>query len=566
MPARRLETRASALARAAIDSESRAVLRGPEHVFEVTVPADASLEVGFGVLDKAWRRGLASAVFEVSFESADARKLLSREVVAKPEAGQNHWSEGVVSLASIAGQTGTLRLRARPTAGNGTADELVWNDPLLVAGPPGKALNLVLISIDTLRADHLGCYGGSRATSPAIDAMANDGILFRNAVAASSWTLPSHATMLSGLDPSRHGAVEFGFTTPLAPSVQTLAEQLWSSGYETAAFTDGFFVSTPLGFDQGFDRFRDPTRLETEARENLRRAADWMLARRGRPLFVFVHTYEVHMPYAPPPPYDTLFDTGYEGPLRRGFTHADYEALQKAGNDDDPKIIEHLKALYDGEIRHVDDAIAEFVETLRSSGLAKDTCVVLTSDHGEEFGEHGDLLHNHAKLYEELVHVPLIVWCPSRFAGGREVAELVGHADLTPTLLEVAGVEPIADIDGRSFAEALGGGPMTGGAIVRSEVDGSVAKREGSVIAVREDRYKLVRSTADGVAGLFDLVADPGETRDASERVPDVRAKLEAVTGEIEQRLRAGRPAVTPASPPEAATKERLRALGYVLP
>jgi arylsulfatase A-like enzyme len=563
---RRLESSADALPRANIDNESRFVLGAPIASFDLTVPPDAALELGFGVLDRGWQHGMQAALLRVTFDANGDTTVLLEETRTKPGKGENRWTDVVLPLARLAGKQGSLRLEGRMTAGSERSrDAIVWTNPtLVVGGGVPQATNLVLISVDTLRADRLGCYGGDRPTSPAIDAMARSGVLFRNAVAASSWTLPSHASMLTALDPSRHGAVSFGFTTSVPPQLETMTERLWSAGYDTAAFTDGFFVSAGLGFDQGFDRFRGPTRLESTARENLERALHWMRARAGRPFFVFVHTYETHMPYAPPPPYDTMFDEGYRGPYARAFTYEDYEALQKSGGDDDPKTIAHLMALYDGEIRHVDDGIGWFLAELETSGLARNTCVVLTSDHGEEFGEHGDLTHNHAKLFQELLHVPLIVWCPSRFAP-RQVDELVGHVDLAPTLLEIAGAAPLQDVDGRSVLGLLGGSQRPPARLLVSEVDGSVVKRDGKATSLRDERYKIIRSTVDGSNALFDLVADPRETADESERVPAVYERLDAALRELERRSAARAAPVAPAERPQEATQERLRALGYVL-
>jgi arylsulfatase A-like enzyme len=558
------------LDRAMIDNESRYVLRGPSQTFDLTVPASASFEVGFGVLDKLWRHGLLAVALEATFVGEDGvERVLLRATQRKPKEGENAWHDLTIPLAAVAGRRGSLHLSAHATEGVERASGgLVWTNPRLVA--PGErstgAPNIVLISIDTLRADHLGCYGSVSPTSPAIDRIARAGILFRNATAASSWTLPSHASLLTGLEPSRHGAVHFGFTTPIPQTVRTLAEQLWTAGFATAAFTDGFFVSASLGFDQGFDRFRGPTRLATEARENLGLALQWMVAQRQRPMFVFVHTYEAHVPYVPPPPYDTMFDPGYEGPFAHAFTYDDYLALKDTDQSKDPKIIRHLQALYDGGIRHIDDAVGDFMAGLERTGLAENTCVVLTSDHGEEFEEHGDLLHNRAKLFQELLHVPLIVWCPSRFPAPHEVEQLVGHVDVTPTILDVAGVAQIDGVDGRSLLGALAGKHLTDDRTVRSEVDGSVEDREGTAVAVREDRYKLIRSTVDGGRALFDLSTDPHEIKDLTSDLPEIDRRLEAALPVPRNRNGVASSAPQAVDLPREATQERLRALGYVLP
>jgi arylsulfatase A-like enzyme len=560
---RRLETRPERLERATVGNDTRLVLREDGQRLALDAPAGATVELAFGVPDRSWH-GVESVKLAAAFSNERGTQRLLERTLTAPPRDANGWTELVLPLDAVAGRSGTLELEARTPDGRPIGR---WTNPALVApGTPSPRTNLVLLSIDTLRADHLGAYGYGRPTSPAIDGMARQGVLFRNATAAASWTLPSHASMLTGLDPSRHGAVQFGFTTPIPPSVQTLAEQLWQAGYDTGAFTDGFFVSAALGFDQGFDRFRGPTRLESAARENLELALDWMKGRAGRPFFAFVHTYEVHMPYAPPPPFDEMFTSGYEGPYQRKFTYEDFVALEKAGGTRDPRLIEHLKGLYDGEIRHVDDAVGAFLRGLEDSGLARDTCVVLTSDHGEEFGEHGDLLHAKPKLYQELLHVPLIVWCPGRFAQPRVVDDLVGLVDIAPTLLDLAGAEPLTGIDGLSLRGALDGRPLDDGRSVLSQVDGSVDKRPGEVAALRRGRFKEIRSSVDDTDALFDLEADPGETRDASASATEARNDLGAL---LDAKL--ARPPVAASSPgpsparPQEATGERLRALGYVV-
>ena len=579
---RRLETRAEQLTRVTIGNDTRLALREDGHgsgsaaalptttdepagalLLPLDAPAGGAVELAFGIPGNGWN-GVTFVTLAATFsDDRGAQRLLERTISAPPR-DANAWTELVVPLDAVAGRSGTLRLEAHAPDGRRIGR---WTNPALVApGKPAPRTSLVLVSIDTLRADHLGCYGYGRPTSPSIDRMASSGIVFRNATAAASWTLPSHASMLTGLDPSRHGAVEFGFTTPIPPGVTTVAERHWEAGYDTGAFTDGFFVSAALGFDQGFDRFRGPTQLEAAARENLGLALDWMKARDGRPFFAFVHTYEVHMPFAPPPPFDEMFTSDYAGPYRRQFTYEDFVALEKAGGTRDPQLIEHLKALYDGEIRHVDDAVGAFLRGIEDSGLARDTCVVLTSDHGEEFGEHGDLLHAKPKLYQELLHVPLIVWCPSRFAEPRVVDDLVGLVDIAPTLLDLAGVDPLAGVDGQSLVGALQGRPLDAGRDVLSHVDGSVDKRPGDVAALRRGRFKRIRSSVDRTDSLFDLEADPGERTDASAKAPLARSEIGALLDARLARPRAAAsdPAASPARPSEA-TGERLRALGYVI-
>ena len=178
------------------------------------------------------------------------------------------------------------------------------------------------------------------------------------------------------------------------------------------------------------------------------------------------------MPYVPPAPYDTLFDPDYAGPFKKGFSEADY--LRFLGKDDlDAAVVDHLKALYDGGIRDMDAVFGAFLDRLKQSPIAGNTCVIVTSDHGEEFKEHGNLFHHTPKLYEELIRVPLLVWCPSRFVGGRVIDEQVSLVDLVPTILAIADAPPVRPTDGLSLLGPMLGRSKAPQRALYSEVDGS---------------------------------------------------------------------------------------------
>jgi arylsulfatase A-like enzyme len=219
--------------------------------------------------------------------------------------------------------------------------------------------------------------------------------------------------MFTGLDPTRHGAVPFSFV-PLSYDLDTLAELLWDRGYETAGFVGGGFVADYFGLGQGFERFWENPAGKGEA-DTLQAVVDlakpWMEERRGSPFFLFLHTYQVHLPYTPSAPALARFaDPAYDGPYQTRFLKNDAGKLMKTRRFE-PPILQHLNALYDGEILDMDTGVKDLLDFLRTSGLDRNTCVLFTSDHGEEFGEHGDIQHAYTKLYEELIHVPLIVWC-----------------------------------------------------------------------------------------------------------------------------------------------------------
>jgi len=575
-PLRASETWNADLRRATLGAENRAALPAAPngaHRFDLTIPHDAVLRVGFGLKGRRREHRTPAVRFRITFENGDDRRLLIDERIGRGTTGRaDRWYEASASLGPLAGQTGTLVFRATRAWGR-PEPRARWSRPRLVAdnstrtAQAGSGPNLVLISVDTLRADHLGCYGYRRPTSPNIDRMAAEGVRFANATATSNWTLPSHASLFTGLHPSHHGAHHYGLGTPIPEQIDTLAEYLFRRGFETAGFVGGVFVSAKLGFAQGFDRFRDPgyakfRRVPFAA--NLDASLWWMAAQRERPFFLFLHTYATHMPYTPAAPYDSMFDAGYEGPYRDRFTSSDYQPYRYT-DAIEPRVVEHIAALYDASIRQMDEQVGRLMEFVESANLASNTCVLFISDHGEEFKEHGNLFHHNPKLFDELVRVPLIVWCPSRFEGGQVVEDVVSLADVLPTLLELTGGEVPANLDGTSFLAALRGEPLAAGRIAVAEVDGSTVEESGAVVAMREAHYKLVASTLGGNdrLDLFDLERDPGETRNIAEEHPEIVVRMSARLRK-EVPMTNERRGSTPDWGSDPATLERLRQLGYI--
>jgi arylsulfatase A-like enzyme len=377
--------------------------------------------------------------------------------------------------------------------------------------------------------------------------------------------------MLTGLDPVRHGAVRFSVDSRIAATAETVTEILWKAGYATGGFTDGGFVSAMFGFDRGFDIYVSGSTTKSSLKnfldENTRRARQWIHSLDGQPFFLFLHTYAVHVPYAPPPPYDSMFDRNYDGPCREQLTET---TLSKCLGTEaaQPRVLEHIKALYDGEIRSMDAVFGDFLDQLEGEGVGDSTCIIVTSDHGEEFMEHGRFFHDRADLYDELIRVPLIVYCPRRFAGGRSVDQQVGLTDIAPTILALAGIPAPPTMQGTNLMPVMLDGAAPRETSVVSEVDASIEKREGVTVAVRKGRYKLIDSSEWDAPQLYDLHDDPGETRDlnasSGEIVRELRKALEgsrlSSSGAATATMQAQQ---VPPSHVDAALVERLRALGY---
>jgi arylsulfatase A-like enzyme len=403
---------------------------------------------------------------------------------------------------------------------------------LLLSGctPEKEVSGIVLISIDTLRADHLGCYGYPRETSPFLDQLAARGARFEQAISPSSWTLPSHASMLTGLYPSSHRAVDAA--SSIAPSAVTVAELLRGEGFATGAVVTSWFVSANYGFDRGFDWFQDLDQTAHEkagktvdAREVVDLAEEWLEARADQRFFLFLHLYDTHYTYNPPPPYRELFATDYKGPRRK---YRRYKYYKRS-----PPTAERLAfemSMYDGEIRYVDDQLARLYGILDRLGLQENTLIIVTSDHGEEFGERGSWGHGHT-LFEEQVHVPLLVAGPG-IEGPQTIAAQVGLVDLPPTLLELVDLSPPEGLHGRSLAPLLRGQVTDSRS---SAADGRPALLDTSrfdtnLIGLRRRGWKLLLDLGTGRESLFDLSTDPGETQNLASDRTDIAARLRTQT------------------------------------
>jgi hypothetical protein len=348
---------------------------------------------------------------------------------------------------------------------------------------------VLVISLDTLRADRLGCYGHGRDTSPFLDSLAARGVLFEQLIAQYPSTLTSHMSIFTGLYPQEHAV--FPPDGKLAAAIPTLPEVFQRAGYRTAGFTESGLMRGSHGFARGFDVFDDSSENRFDDLERtLERGLGFLRSLRAtKRYFLFLHTYAIHTPYDPPPPYDTLYWSG-EPPPAFSPTGRNFLRLNSHKLTIEPAAVEYFLALYDGSIRYVDDHLERFFRELDALGLADDLTVVLTSDHGEEFLEHGQLAH--AQVYRETVHVPLIVVHPG-LPAARRVARLVETVDLAPTVIELAGLAP-PEMSGRSLRRELTGADPAPGGEAYSEVSiagivsGSLHRQEPSGI------FQLVRS------------------------------------------------------------------------
>jgi len=449
--------------------------------------------------------------------------------------------------------------------------------------PAQGAPNIVLIFLDALRADHLGCYGYARPTSPVIDRLAAEGVRIGPVVAQCPGTFPSVPSALTSLYASTF--FDSGGCL-LEPKYLTLAEMLRAAGYRTVGISSSPIVTAGRsslsfgGFDQGFDHFDDSEaeggamNWQWRSPEAVVNAAlPWLDSLRDGPFFLFLYIEDPHDAYHCPEPYESMFDPDYTG--SPAIMAGDPSACEQAALDGRPlpvgrRDIQHLAALYDGEIRYADAQVGRLLARLHDVGLADDTLVVVTSDHGEEFADHGGFKHAYA-LYEESIRVPLVMSWPRGLPHGRVVAApLVESIDIVPTLLELAHLGFPAGLEGTSLAPLIRSEDVRIRPFALSESPYSDAKM------ISDGRFKLIQrfetfEARPGLAAkyskgaeLYDLAADPRELNDLIATRPDVadglrRAMREMLPAKERDRLTAHRPIVLD---PEAV--ERLRSLGYL--
>jgi arylsulfatase A-like enzyme len=507
----------------------------------LTARAGDRLTIAFGVQDAGWRRADAPVTFTVA---AGEEVLWRRTIDPVGRMEERGWLEDEIDLDRHAGRSLGLVLAARTEPGPEgeplDADFATWARPAIVRRPPGpEPPSVLLLSLDTLRADHVGAYGYARATTPALDRLAARGVLFEQAIAHFPSTTASHMTMLTSLEPCAHGVLVPG--SVLGPGVPTLAEAFAARGWATVAVTENALIRGESGFNRGFDSYRDilptgadPLGLFTEV---LARARSWLARHGERPFFMFLHTYQVHIPYKVPPHYRDLFPVPADASEAR-----------------------RQEADYDAGLRHADDLLGGFVDALAADGLLGRTLLVVTSDHGTEFDEHGGIGHARG-VYEEQVRVPLVLHHPVLATGGRRVRAQVGLVDLAPTLLDLVGAAAPETFSGTSLAAAVRGvGELPAARPLFAEQLWGPRQT-----LLRSDGHAWIQK-ADGLE-LYDLGSDPREQRDVAAeraaRVAEGARRIATFRHECLERsfaLRAG----AGEKPLEPERRDALRALGYV--
>lgn len=413
---------------------------------------------------------------------------------------------------------------------------------------------MVLVSIDTLRPDHLGCYGYEKPTSPQIDAFRRDSVLLRQVIAQAPSTLSSHASMLTSLWPLHHGA-SIARSSALRPGVETLPELLRRAGFATASWNGGGQLHRSWGLDRGFDVYVSATDSsstvdvgEDTLAQQVQAARPWLEGVRRRPFFLFLHTYQVHHPYEAAPAQLRQMERSYHGGLPDRISVRLLEKINEGIHPLRPGDLEHIEAVYDAGILAADSGFGELVRLLKGLGRYEGATIVLTSDHGEAFGERGKVGWHGDALYDEQIRIPLLIKLPgSRLAGMRLDAQ-VREIDLAPTLLSLLGL-PVPPSFSGSVID-LAGRAADHPPWALASLDGNPHS-----VALRTRRWKWYEGQ------LFDLRADPGERRDLAALHASVERDLAARLAAILQSREIA--PETPTVQTEEARNE-LRALGYV--
>jgi arylsulfatase A-like enzyme len=549
-----------------------------------------TLDLAIGLEDSAVEKGSDGVRFEVLVEAGGSReRVFERFLDPARIASDRGWVPSEVSLARWAGQTVNLVfVTGGGPRGDASFDWAHWGDPRLrsvVASAPERDLpNLLLVSFDTLRADHLGSYGFPLDVSPHIDALGQRGAVFESVIAQAPWTLPSHFSLLSGLYPDRRLLRYDLNPCSVGPDVTMLAEALEREDYLTAAFTGGGYVSSSLGFDQGFHVFESHgSRLE----DNLPALLRWIEAHAESRFFLFLHHFNVHRPYEPPQDFLRRFVRAVPKPCEGIAFGEDGTQAAWAACLADPAGVEYLRGLYAAEVANADFLFGRVLAALARRGVLERTLVAVTSDHGEELLDHGALDHVRT-LHQEVVQIPLVLAGPGVPAGAR-IGTLLEAVDLAPTLLDLLGTGVGLPGDGTSAAGLLGcprpwrsPACLTGAAwawLRRSAGLGShaftatafdrrlpdlAAERHDFKAAVVAEGRKLIAlgMEPDREDQLYDLVDDPRELEPlagVAQGGRELRGVLDGWVRRLPQdRYCAGDAGVDP------ALREELEALGYL--
>jgi len=550
----------------------------------VRVPAGALLDLGMGFEGEPFATQPVAVRFSVQAEQGQERTILfSQTLQTQSEGDCGRWTDESIDLSELAGSTVRFVFSTDSAGHKQEASSAnpavplhtwspVWSSPILYREEPDRTdtrPNFILISLDTLRADHLGCYGYHRQTSSNIDSFARGAFLFENCIAPTSWTLPSHTSVFTGLHPAAQGPRDvLPAFRPVEQRETTLGEAARQSGYLTAAYTEGGWVRGALGFAQGFELYSDgKSDITGDAQNTFHHALTWVRKFRRQPFFLFIHTYQTHQPYRPPARFAAMFDSDYSGP-------PDEDVAYPKVNCSEP-YRERIETLYDGEIAFTDDVLGKFLDELHEMNLLENTVIIIFSDHGEEFLEHADFSHGNT-LYDEVLRVPLII----RLAGGNppagRVTRQVSLTDLYATVVEMLQFERNAPatclsllplIQSSKIEKSYDKNTIIGELYVDPQARG---RNEPGwwIHSVRTEDWKYIFSAEKRTEELYDLRNDPAEKNNIAAQnqaeVERYRQSLELFLRTVAAERRPSPAAERRIAPLTEHDRRQLKALGYM--
>jgi arylsulfatase A-like enzyme len=564
------------------NADSNILFAPPEsrYVFDIVIPAGSVLDFGTGIVrDRNSQEILETrtqeepaCTFTLLLEVEGERKTLFQKTHSFPKKDQSMVFQ--THEIDLSGSPGRARLTFVTEAPHPHFS--FWSNPVLYKkGSTGN--NIILISLDTLRADHLGCYGYERETSPAIDTLAEDSALFLNTYSSSPWTLSSHVSLLTSLNPMRHG-VHYE-NEKMDSSLVTLADLLRQEGFACSAFTGGGFVNSVYGFSKGFDSYGQSSRgirQKDSAEWICASVLDWIDDHRDRDFFLFIHTYQPHNPFSSPPPFNSFFldeDDRWDEIDMLEYVGGKKGIFKKLPDRERRNIVN----LYDGEIRYTDaKLIGPLMERLKELGIYDSSLIILTSDHGEEFYDHNGWEHGHT-LYDELLKVPLIIKLPeSQFAKTR-ISTIVRLIDVMPTILDEQGISVSGlDLDGKSLVPVLRGKEVADRRFVAYKADNILDSHVPQKLSVNEERNKLILNrsfTAQQLdffafpppepvpVELYDLSESPAEKKNIVDEKPRIASRLVQLINDLYAKIKEGK---SEKADIDKELLEQLRALGYL--
>ena len=499
-------------------------------VYHAQIPANAFLCLAGAFVPESGQEKVKETKLKVRVTSADGDPPGDLFGGAY---GISDWKEDMVDLGSVAGKLARIELIVQGPA----QARLALGDPAIriktakVEVPDKKVKNVIVLLIDTLRADKLTAYAKTRVKSTVFEKFAGESALFERCQATSNWTKPSCASVLTGLHPDSHKAC--GHSSRLASSVKMASEIFLAAGFSTGAFIANGYLAEEFGFNRGWTKYVNYIRetKNTDAQNVFKESLEFIKGHSDKPFFTYIQTIDPHVPYDPPDEFLKIYDAqSYDGPVRPRSTGNILEQFKRKKVELNARDKRRLEALYDGEINYHDVHFGHFLDGLKTLGVLDDTIIIACSDHGEEFFDHDSVGHGHT-LHQELLHVPLVMRAPGLVPRGKRISADVGLADILPTALAATGQAIPKGLEGANLIPAANGtleNPL--GAAFSSFW--SEADSRNLQWSVRTGNWKM-RMRGPVNTYVHNLAQDPREKMDADERYPIALRALRIALGQF---------------------------------